>query len=233
MFIEKVFGIPQNIVSYKKPKHDRSTVSILFRTFKNTVDLLRYFYYKNDKNKINPQLLYKFNKSLCKKYLYGTIGGLYHYQHASLWEIVNYKLIDRSVLDKSIILAVHRNPVDRLISIYKYWGFHEKMDFEEFCEKYVKNRKNALNNFGFLMHLKTQWSFVSGVPPYTERVEWIKFENLDKELKDFIRRHGLDISIPNDRVNTSEHIQVTITGKAKEIIYEEYKEDFVNFGYEI
>jgi len=225
MYIEKLLGIPHYIVSYRKPTDQKNILEIFSGLFSGIKFLLQ---------KDNPHYLTKRFKNTSKKYRYGSFGGFYYYQHASLWEIVNYRILDKNVLDSCIILAVHRNPLDRLVSIYNYWGFYKEISFEKFCDNYVKNRIESLENFGLLMHLKSQYSFIADAYPYSEKVEWLALEDLENDLKRFCHKYNIKLNFLEKTVNVSHAaIDVCISSKSKSLIYEIYKKDFEYFGYKI
>jgi hypothetical protein len=216
MYIEKQLGIPSQIVSYEMPTNKKNF-------YRRTINLL-----KKMKN-VNKDK----NLSLEKKYLHGQFGGPYSYQHASLSEIISYRMLQKKDLDQCKILVVHRNPVDRLVSVYKYWGFDRKMSFDDFCQTIVLKPQNILEYFGILMHLKTQVSFIDNAGEYSEKVNWISFENLNIDLKNFFNLNNIEIQLDDAKTNKTIKKDIEVTPKALSIIKEVYKEDFVRFGYDI
>nr|WP_305908262.1 hypothetical protein [Methylomarinum sp. Ch1-1]MDP4521080.1 hypothetical protein [Methylomarinum sp. Ch1-1] len=118
-------------------------------------------------------------------------------------DIIEYRILDKEVLDSSLLISVHRNPIDRAISIYKYWGFNRKMNFDEFCKKIIKNPSNVLNRFDQLMHLKPQVSFVKNSGEYEKKIFWLSFENLYEDLLNLISSRKIDIKIENKKTNKS------------------------------
>jgi len=214
MYIEKQLGIPKQIVSYKKPTDAPSLYEFI---------------------KLKAKKIIKKNYiiNLEKKYLYGQFGGAYIFQHASLSEILTYRMLDIEDIENAIILAVHRHPVDRIKSIYKYWGFYKKMSFDEFCENYVKSPKNIINNFGLLMHLKSQYSYVAYAGHFTDKVEWIKFENLYDDFQKIINKYNLDIKLEKSVVNNSNKCDIKVSKNSLKIIEKAYKDDFDYFGYSL
>lgn len=218
MYIEKQLGIPSSIISSQTPT-DKPKISSRILHF--------------SKKLRNIILDISDNQQLEIEYLHGQFGGPYAYQHASLSEIISYRMLPEEELENSIILAVHRNPIDRLVSIYKYWGYYKILSFDEFCIKIVANPQNALDNFGLLMHLKTQVSYINDSINYSNKIEWLSFENLDSDLKEFMRKNNLKTKIDKNKKNESIKKSIEVSKESLSIIRNVYKEDFVHFGYNI
>ena len=212
MYIEKLLGIPDSIVSYRMPTDKDGFLYSFFKKLSRRIE----FHIQRDV----PHHLCLRNRDLCKKYLYGSFGGFYLYQHSSLWEIINYGMLDKDILDNCVILAVHRHPVDRMVSIYKYWGFYKSMAFDDFCFRYIGNRADALDNFGLLMHLRTQVSFVANASPYTERVEWLSFEKLDDDIREFYKKYELSLPLVGGKINRSDDVIVHVFQKETREFYD-------------
>lgn len=217
MYIEKVLGIPKEIVNYAQP------------TSKKTL----YQKLRGQAVKVKSQLCAnKVRKDLEKKYLYGQFAGPYIFQHASLSEIVSYRMLDKETIENSKILAVHRNPIDRAISIYKYWGLYKRVSFDDFCSGYILNPKNAIDNFGLLVHLKPQASFVDSSSGYFKRVNWISFENFNFDMNDFFIKNNIHNKLYEEKINASSNKSFDISKGSEDIIREVYSDDFELFGYQ-
>lgn len=211
MFVEKKLGIPREIVTYRKPT-DKETLYLKVRKIFS---------------KIQHNVFNKKNE-LEKRFLYGNFAGAYNFQHASLSEIIEYRMLSKDELNESTLLAVHRNPVDRTVSIYKYWGFYKFMSFEVFCKTYVSRPDKIINNFGVLMHLKTQVSYVNNSLGYEKKINWLSFESIEADLTDFLHLNNIKI---DGKVNRSDDVAVDVSETARRIIENIYEEDFNYFGY--
>lgn len=217
MFIENILGLPKEIISYRQP-----TVSKL--SFNNMRSILRAL-----KRKLSSTDLIR---SIKKEYLYGNYAGEFFFQHASLQEIIDYQLLTTEELDRSIKVAVHRNPLDRVISIYKYWGYDNKISFEEFCVKYVDSSRRRVDNFGLLMHLKSQYSYLKNDRYNISEIELLRFDSLTEDLNRFNDKYKTKLCISSEKINSSKGGGCTVSDLAKEIIKTTYSKDFYLFGYQ-
>jgi len=218
MFIEKALGIPQEIVSYDQPTTKNNVKAVFKRKLVQLFQEIR-----------SP----KKKREIEKKYLHGTFSGRYIFQHASLEEVLSFRMLPSDSLENAKILAVHRHPISRTISIYKYWGFDKSIGFEEFCKTYVLNPSIALENFGLLMHLKPQVNYIKNTFEYSKNIHWLSLENLTDDLKNFASQNEvqLDLKAISNTVNRSSTKKIEISETAEQIIRSVYKEDFQMFGY--
>ncbi|MDO6565140.1 sulfotransferase family 2 domain-containing protein [Amphritea sp. 1_MG-2023] len=218
MFIEKSLGIPSEIVHYRKPTDPLSWHKKLRNSFKKITGI--------EKKKSE-------SVALEKALLHGQFGGPYTYQHASLQEIIDYRMLPLKTLEDSKILSIHRNPFSRTLSIYHYWGFHRKMNFDNFCKDVVAKPEQYLDNFGLLMHLRPQTSYIKNSGSFENKVEWVCFENLEQEFSNFSTRHSIHVDGTGmaNKINVSNKSKIHISKTAQEIIKEIYREDFICFDY--
>jgi hypothetical protein len=217
MFIEKTLEIPNQLASYRQPKSYKGLKKIM------KIFVSKFFF----------SALYNTHKlDLGKEYLYGIYAGRYPFQHASIEELLAYNLINDNEIKSATILAVHRHPLSRSLSIYKYWGYDKELSFEEFCIEYIQNRANAMGNFPLLVHLKSQVSFLRNTSGISlDKVHWLSFENLNVDLTNFLTEKGLDLKLPQSLVNQSSSSEIHVSEKAKRIVEGVYHEDYAYFGY--
>lgn len=60
--------------------------------------------------------------------------------HLKADEYVRYKYLTQEMFDDYFKFAFVRNPWSRLVSMYKYFGYNEKIDFNSFVQDAFKNR---------------------------------------------------------------------------------------------
>lgn len=206
MYVEKILGVDAELRDYSKPTDKPSTFGLLKSRYK-TMKL-------------------EHNKELKLDFLYGAFGGQVLMQHMSLSELVNTRLITEDIISSYGFYFVHRHPLERCISIYKYWGFEGKMSFHDFCVKYVENPAASYGNFPLLTHLRTQSSFIQ-IPDNYSRIKpiGIDLKDLDTFLLS-IGKHSL-----GKRVNSSKEFKVRVEKRSIEIVERVYREDYENFGY--
>ena len=150
------------------------------------------------------------------------------------------RTIHRNVWDSYKKFMVVRNPWDRFFSSYSYsikkesyyhsidefnkkpihpdYKIIKNMTFYEFVEFFGANR-NILKH----QQWRTQFSW------YVDGVSIIKYENLNKELTDFI---GTKVVLPYQNKSTSVNYKDFYNSYLIEKVYDYYKEDIDFFNYE-
>ena len=167
-----------------------------------------------------------------KRMLFGYELGGFALQHATLEEILSFRLVEPAVLQSSFIFAVHRDPIDRVISIYKYWNFNKIMSFSQFCEDIVSNPWRVRLTHSQLTHLRPQVDFVSvdGFIP-----DWVKMIPLNG-VNDFLQDMATDFGWPNPSlgaVNESpSQVDIFLKPRDIDLIQDRYAADFERFGYQ-
>lgn len=151
-------------------------------------------------------------------------------QHYTLQELK--KIIDKSTIDTYLKFSIVRNPYDRFVSEYKYNKQFNFLSFDEYVN-YVMSLTAVERNWFFDGHLETQTSFLSdeyGV--IDQSVKIFKFEEL-YYLKNFIAKLTGTAVFPHKlkSFNSTPFISF-YTNKTENMIYEFYKDDFVNFSYD-
>lgn len=150
-----------------------------------------------------------------KKYkIYLQHADLRFYKNELNIELENYKTI-----------TTVRNPYDRLVSCYFYNGKSKHFSFEEFVvehlEKHIlSNKKYAVN------HFCPQMSFCK-INDYTVS-HIVKLENFKKDLEDI----GINVNYNYSKtVSRDKNYQEYYNQKTKDIVFNLYKEDFLNLDY--
>jgi|TARA_Y100000310_G_scaffold337028_1_gene423059 hypothetical protein len=139
--------------------------------------------------------------------------------------------------------AIVRNPYDRMVS----WYFHLKKEAEKDYAGIWKGFKITIEKsfpFDFAEWVKdpfktlyTKWK-LSGETSnllnnhqhvwVDETVNILKYENLNKELNDFLKRR---IDLPRKNESSHDHYLKYYDKHSLDIVYERYKEDFEKFNY--
>jgi len=131
------------------------------------------------------------------------------------------------------LLAVVRNPFDRMVSMFFFAKKHNlgslydiSLDsFDEFVEGFYKASDDP--NF---FHAKTQCDYMKG----SDNVTVCRFENLKDDITKFIRDNGLSFSIGDlQKLNSTEHSDYKnyYTDKSKGIVMDMWKDDLTRFSY--
>lgn len=139
------------------------------------------------------------------------------------------------------VFSVVRNPYSRFVSEYNYrrnmfltMGFkeHDPINFETFVQSLDMEVSKRIPHFDG--HLETQTSFLKNERGFIEQsIQIFKFEDLSSCWKKLEEKAGVvyEDSFWSRKSIDSTPYQSFYTPDIKSIIYEFYKEDFVNFGY--
>lgn len=169
---------------------------------------------------------------LKRTYRYGDCAGMYKCQHATLSEVVSLRMLSKKVLESCTVLAVHRNPISRAISMYQWSAIHKYFTFDEFCERWILNPWDYNLTYGQLSHIRTQSSYIAGNERFKDKFNLISFENLEYEFDCFCKKYSINYMI-NNKINQSKPYLREVSDKSISIIAEVYEDDFRNFGYEM
>ena len=154
-------------------------------------------------------------------------------QHATYEEVIKNNLLPAASAYTNDFkrLSIIRNPYYRTISLFKYFGGENKWgSFDEFLEKL----KDVLIERYFYKSL-TNYLY------YNNELQvdnLIRFESYKSDLDSFSQKHNLNLNISFDeekQLKKRESIDSKYYNKSstKEKVYNLYKDDFINFGYEI
>lgn len=189
---------------------------------------------KSNKRKINPRVL----------------------SHLTAEEMIAQKYISKDQFDVFFKFSIVRNPIDRLISIYKFLGFESVVTFDIFI-KYVLKKLMFYKKYSYF--LQTQTTFLYDREDNLNLMDIIiKFENLDEGFKviynklnnpstklkhknkgninwDLLRgiKKIIEHPILFTKINLSKKKTLKLSQRAKKIIWDLYGIDFVNFNYKL
>jgi hypothetical protein len=131
-----------------------------------------------------------------------------------------------------IAFCVVRHPIDRIISEFNYMHSIDWIEIPDDINKYVKEALgNNVDQFAFDGHLIPQSEFIQD--KYGNVITTIlKFENLESELKLFMKKHRLKYKI--EKANSSNKINSIkdLNSESLRLIKSFYKNDFVLFDYD-
>ena len=162
------------------------------------------------------------------------------------WASQFHPLLSESVSDcgEEILnypcFAVCRNPYDRFLSMFKFfkmkWGILESLegitsDITNFATiSYLEYKQEGHNKMGNFIASQSEFLDVD------VDIEILRFENLQNEFSDFVKKHNLPIDPKLDEKNSSSPMnkyQIKHTDQSKEIVQTIWRDDFERFGYEL
>lgn len=176
--------------------------------------------------------------------------------HLTATEMISQHYISEELFNEYFKFALVRNPINRLFSTYKYWGFETVISFDTFIkyslEKLIKNKK-------YSFFLQSQTTFLYNKTKEDNLMDFIgKFENIKHdfervatklEFSNSTLKHknkgeshsnllrGIKRLFENPKlilkVNFSNNKQRLLSKNAKNIVLKYYDEDFKNFNYNI
>lgn len=153
-------------------------------------------------------------------------------QHYTFLELS--KILDNEILKTYKIITVVRNPFDRLVSEYNFIMNSKLKDKPTFKELilYKLNLDPLTRNTCFDGHLETQTSYLINEQNNFNNINKIyKFENLQECLKEINQMTGNN-SYPHllSSLRTKPFMEY-YDDQLKQIVYNFYKQDFINFNY--
>lgn len=152
-------------------------------------------------------------------------------QHYTFKEL--NKILPKNIIDNYKKVSVVRNPFDRLVSEYYFCGGSIKIhkNFEDFIKKSLKLDKFT-RNWLYDGHLETQTSYLINEEGNFNSIDRIfKYEELNLCI-DYIKNITGSSYFPHARKSLAQKTyEEHYTPELKQIVYEFYKEDFVNFNY--
>lgn len=176
--------------------------------------------------------------------------------HLTANDMLNQHYISNDLFDSYYKFSIVRNPISRLYSTYKYWGFEPVISFDTFIKTVLKKLIHS-EKYGFF--LKSQTDFLyndvkeKNLMDFTGKFEDIKsdfkiisqtlnfnkfdlpYKNKAKEKASFLR--GLKRIYDNNelitKVNFFHSKSKDLSDDSKKVILEYYAEDFDNFNYKL
>lgn len=152
-------------------------------------------------------------------------------QHYTYKELA--KILPENILNSYQKIAVVRNPYDRLVSEYHFCEGSVKIhkNFNDFV-KTALNLEKYKRNWLYDGHLETQTSYLINEKNSFNSIDKIfKFENLN-ECFEYLNLFTSIKQKPHARrSNNRDSFEKYYTSELKEIVYNFYKEDFINFNY--
>jgi hypothetical protein len=153
-------------------------------------------------------------------------------QHLTLRELK--RALKPEIFETYLKISITRNPYDRLLSVYKYRvASGVKTDpttVEEFAEQAFAMDTVTRNRL-YDGHMETQTSFVINDEGNFNTMNKIyRFENLVECFHDMNKLAG-KVMFPVLRYNGICKHEKVFSQRLKDMTYEFYKEDFVNFDY--
>ena len=141
-------------------------------------------------------------------------------KHADIYEI---KRKFKNSYDNYRKFTIIRNPYDKMVSWYFYLkrNLGENYNIIEFNE-WIKDPSKFWHASDPISFLKPQFKWVD------DTVVLLKFENLNKELKQFF---GKEIDLPITNKSNHNHYLEYYNEESLDIIYDRYEEDFEKFNY--
>ena len=146
--------------------------------------------------------------------------------HAS--KNVNYISKEEALSNNFVNFTVTRHPYQRFISMYKDFGLDRfkaigletAIELDEFIELFETKFSTDKCN----LHFRSQCSFI------TEHNQLL-FDNVidTADVGDFLQQRGIVLQ----KANVSQDLQITLSNKHREKIYNRYFNDFELLGYKI
>lgn len=143
------------------------------------------------------------------------------------------KILSEDILKNFTKFSIVRNPYDRLVSEYYFREKSVKLhkNFEDFAKNVLKLNRFT-RNWLYDGHLETQSSYLINEENNFNSIDKIfKFEKLN-ECAAFLTGVTGDKNMPHLRKTSNRKpYEEYYTQELKEIVYNFYKEDFINFNY--
>lgn len=145
-------------------------------------------------------------------------------QHLTYAEIELLNLLDATILQKAIKVAIVRNPYDRAVSSYLHMG-ENYVDFLDFLKQYYMASNRDHNA---LAHKRSQVDFLRDKKGIFAMDYVIRFENLHEDFEDFKVKFGIHSDkLPHigKQKNKKDYMDY-YNEETKKIVDELFKEDF-------
>jgi len=149
--------------------------------------------------------------------------------HLTIKEYVRYRYLSKELLSEYFKFSFIRNPWDRIVSFYHYFGLNSQCSFNDFIQQHFQTLYKE--NYWFL---KSQFEFIS-VENYSV-VDFLgRFENLQADFDVVCKKLGIENSTLFHK-NKSNHSNLNYRDYYDEtsirIVRDLYKQDIYHFEYE-
>ena len=181
--------------------------------------------------------------------LYGFVriyDELYELQHLTYKQILDFKLLDKSLFNKCYKFAFVRNPLDKVVSLYFWMGYKYFSRFEDFVEFLYRKEGKPDVRGTVENYMSFDW-FINS-PFITPQHKFIcnnrgkimvdflgRFENFSADLAELLDNLEVkyDEKLLSEKVNSTKHEKYTVyyNKKTRDMVKSIYKKDFEIFGY--
>ena len=174
--------------------------------------------------------------------------------HLKWWEYVAHKYMTQAQYDEYFKFAFVRNPWSRVVSMYRYFGFHKKSSFNDFVKKDFRSR--IWNDLQWFVGPQSDFIFNDEGRLMIDLVG--RVESLQDDFQQVCRKIGLPpTEVPHTHASQNEPeiatksgsgfpwfrrrsvfmprfatFQEYYDGESREIVAQLYERDIAMFGYE-
>jgi hypothetical protein len=171
---------------------------------------------------------------------------------------IHFDELNKDILNDYFVFTIIRNPYDRFVSEYRFNRELDESNFDYYCENFEsiwdkkynrliklnsppdKNIKEIADGVYNNIHRISQTDYLKGT--YSDFInkinyvnKFVRFETIEEDMNYVFKNIGIsNTKLPH--LNSSNklksiHKDINMDEKNKEIIYDLYKDDFINFGY--
>jgi hypothetical protein len=171
---------------------------------------------------------------------------------------IHFDNLNEEILQNYFVFTIVRHPYTRFVSEYKYNEELNIDDFDYYCENFQQiwdKKYGKLKDFNWLhshniqrisdgvynnIHRISQTDYLKGT--YSDSIhkiryidKIIKFENLNEGIQEVFQYLNLqNKKLPHSNssnIKKFEHKKINLSKRNKDIIFNLYRSDFINFGY--
>jgi hypothetical protein len=143
--------------------------------------------------------------------------------------LINYTIVDSPKKVRDFVsFAVARNPYTRCVSSWKFCETTCNRPLLDCLANPPVKGHNGRRNDDYTHFTKKQSEFIFEDGIGVNHI--LRFENLEEDLRNMFSLYNVSIP-PLPKLNKGSY-DYTLSDEEREAIYEFYKEDFINLGYE-